>query len=189
MARRVGAGGPPPAAAPRMVSSRVASRPRTPSAVTRTTRSVLVALAVIAGVALLAGGPALLSRWQRPQEAFGSYAEAVRAGAIERGLLPQWIPRSATEIRTQRDAGAGRLWVRFRYDPADFDPVLARFEPVPEEERERVPVPQAGWNGWWLVGPETLESKNLRKAVQLHRTPRGYLAVYPRVHTAYYWVP
>ncbi|MCK4847118.1 MAG: hypothetical protein KAS88_05540 [Deltaproteobacteria bacterium] len=52
---------------------------------------------------------------------YSDHEAAVKAGEIERGWMPTYIPTSAKEIRTRHNIDTNNLWWSFYYDPKDYD--------------------------------------------------------------------
>jgi hypothetical protein len=149
---------------------------------------VAVAIALIA-VALL---PGTVRRVAEPTTVYPTQAEAVEAGAVEAGVVPAFVPPGATRIHTRRNPRTGRHFVRFDYDPARTEELTAGMRPVPEEEKEAVPVPPSGWLRWFPISERTLAGGQAPH-LQVFEVPAGrdagWLALDPRTGHAYYWSP
>jgi hypothetical protein len=52
-------------------------------------------------------------------EDYETYADAEADGAVTRGWLPVFVPRSAFEIREVHDLDTNRQWLRFKVPPGD----------------------------------------------------------------------
>lgn len=163
--------------------------PRDPAVRRRNLRTLLVLAAAVAVAAIL---PGTCRRFSAPDAAYPTAAEAVGAGAVRRGQLPAFVPEGARDVRVRHDPATGRRFVRFDYDSAWVSPMTAGMRPVPEEEKERVPVPSAGWASWFPITERTLSGRQ-GGYLQLFEVPagpdRGWLALDPRTLHAYYWSP
>jgi hypothetical protein len=75
-----------------------------------TLRVRLFLLSIIA----LAGGCS-----EMVESSYATYADAERAGAVGRGWVPAFVPRSATAIREAHDLDTNDQWLRFRLPDGD----------------------------------------------------------------------
>jgi hypothetical protein len=72
------------------------------------------ALVVAAGaIALLLAGVQACFWCETPTSVFPSLEAARAAGAIERGLVPAFVPASATQIKVAHALDSGRTWLTF----------------------------------------------------------------------------
>jgi hypothetical protein len=60
-------------------------------------------------------------RLERQEKSFSSLDEATEAGAVERGIVPSWIPQHATDLRVGHDLDTNERWLRFTV-PDDVAP-------------------------------------------------------------------
>jgi len=67
---------------------------------------------------------------EQAEEAYPTWAEAQRAGAVERGWVPAFVPRSAREIRDSHDLDSNRQTLFFVARPEDVEPMVEGFLPV-----------------------------------------------------------
>lgn len=152
-------------------------------------RNVRTLLAVAAVVALAAILPGTCRRHLQPDLRYDTHAQAVQAGAVERGAIPGFVPPEARDIhlREHRD---GARFIRFDYDPARAAALTAGMRAVPEGEKEGVSVPRAGWARWFPINDRTLsggQSGYLQLFEVAAGPDRGWLALDPRTGHAYYW--
>jgi hypothetical protein len=109
-----------------------------------TVRAARVLLcALVLGAAARCGGGGQL------HERYGSYREAILDRALERKLIPVWLPPSATQIDCQVRLDGERAWLRFRLPPADLAILRRSMKPLttPQLLKARVPTPQGA--PWW----------------------------------------
>jgi hypothetical protein len=52
---------------------------------------------------------------------YGSYAEAKKSGLIGKGWIPDFIPKSAYEIKEQHRVDVARIDVELMFDPGDIE--------------------------------------------------------------------
>jgi hypothetical protein len=156
--------------------------PRDPATRRRNVRTLLAVAALVALAAVL---PGTCRRMSSPDV---TYATAAEAAADER--LPRFVPAAATGIHLRHDASAGHLIVRFDYDPARSEELVAGMRPVEAGERERIPVPAAGWASWFPINDRTLGGRQ-GEYLGVYEVPAagagGWLALDPRTRRAYYW--
>ena len=98
---------------------------------------------------------------------YSNYKEAVEAGAIQRGWLPQALPESANDIVETHNIDTNELWVKFKFAQADIKTFLSECEKAND-----LRLPSAGRTKklatWW---PETLTDKN---GMQLYNAMQAY---------------
>jgi hypothetical protein len=147
---------------------------------------VVVALAIAA----LAAVPAIYGRMQQAEALYPTHAQAVSAGAVQRGDVPRFVPASAAQIHARRSRRTGQLFVRFDYQPAELPAMVRGMRQVPHADMERVTVPAPGWSKWWPITSRTL-SGGQAEYITLYEVPagpdRGYLVVDPRTRHGYFW--
>jgi hypothetical protein len=81
--------------------------------------AALIALVVLALVGVLALGFIGIAHFENPSSQFGTYDELRASGLIERGWVPDYLPRSATEIEESHDIDTNRGWASFKYKIGD----------------------------------------------------------------------
>jgi hypothetical protein len=150
-------------------------------------KTLAVVVVVLVGAALI---PATYRRFQQPEAYYATQAEAVGARAVERGDVPRFIPPTATEIHARHNRDTGQRFVRFTFADADLPAITRGMRRMPREEVEKVSVPTPGWSEWWPITSRTL-SGGQGEYLHVYEAPsppdRGYLAVDPRSHYAYFW--
>jgi len=67
---------------------------------------------------------------EQVEETYPTWAEAQRAGAVERGWIPTFVPRSAREIRDSHDLDSNRQTLFFVARPSDIGAMVADFPSV-----------------------------------------------------------
>jgi hypothetical protein len=86
-----------------------------------------VVLLALAGVFL----PALAGCQRGQTNSYASYAEADKAGAIDRGWVPEFLPRDASNITESHDVDVGRIAIAF---DAQENAFLAQFAALPRDQ-------------------------------------------------------
>lgn len=67
---------------------------------------------------------------EQVEETYPTWAEAQRAGAVERGWIPDFVPESAREIRDSHDLDSNRQTLFFVARPSDVEAMVAGFPSV-----------------------------------------------------------
>ena len=157
----------------------------TPEALRR--RRNLVLLLVLGALTLAAGlFPTVCSYVEQPEQFYATYAEAPRRPD---GFLPTLVPPSATEIHERRDSDSGRVWARWKFDPAERERMVAGLRPLSLDEAKRLVVEPPAFTAWWTINPRTMQTSQGRK-IQVYEVPgddQGWLVVDPRSNLAFYW--
>jgi hypothetical protein len=78
--------------------------------------------------ALLAVGALLLAGCQKTRNTYPSRAEAERAGAVQRGWVPAWIPDAATSIEEAHDLGTGRQRLKLHLPASAAEALVTSLE-------------------------------------------------------------
>jgi hypothetical protein len=67
---------------------------------------------------------------EQVEEAYPTWVEAHRVGAVERGWIPAFVPRSAREIRDSHDLDSNRQTLFFVARPSDVEAMVKSFPSV-----------------------------------------------------------
>jgi hypothetical protein len=67
---------------------------------------------------------------EQVEEAYPTWAEAERAGAVERGWIPAFVPSSARDIRESHDLDSNRQILQFTARPSDVPEMVEGLRPV-----------------------------------------------------------
>lgn len=92
-------------------------------------------LSIFALAGLVFGGLFLLDYLERSRSYFATFAEMEAAGMMSRGWLPEYLPRSASEIQEGHDIDTNMVWALFRYQPGDVEAVEAACRMITSNER------------------------------------------------------
>jgi hypothetical protein len=154
-------------------------------------RRNIITLVIVAAVLIAAAFiPATVRRFQQPEEKFDTYIAAADAKTVERGILPAFVPPSATDIYTRRNKVTGQRFVRFTYPEGGLQPATAGMRRLPLAEVERMQVPTPGWSRWWPITSRTLsgsQGERLEVWEIAAGADRGYLTLDPRTRQAFFW--
>lgn len=69
-------------------------------------------------------------------ETYSTYADARRAGAIERGWVPAFVPSSARDIADSHNLDTNRQTLQFTIPPSAIGKMVARFRAVSVTDRK-----------------------------------------------------
>jgi hypothetical protein len=78
-----------------------------------------------------------LTEGERQTHSFATHSELQASGLIERGWVPPWIPRSATQIEEAHDLDTSRARMRFRVPVEDARTMTAHLAPLSHHEALR----------------------------------------------------
>ena len=79
----------------------------------------LVTLVALALVGVCALGLLGLAHFENPSSHLRTYEELRASGLIERGWVPEQLPRSATAIEESHDLDTNQGWASFKYKMGD----------------------------------------------------------------------
>jgi hypothetical protein len=143
-----------------------------------------------ATVGLLLAGAIACSDFDVVTESYATLEEARKAGAIERGWIPDGLPPGTTDLREAHDLDSNRQWGLFMFPPGEAD-VLRRLLQTDEVSLTGRTIDIPGRVEWWPVllrgalDDEKIKSTGLR----VYRSVRGnrvFLVNWSQGR-AYYW--
>ena len=136
------------------------------------------------GILVIVLGAMLASCRERPEVLYPDAAAARQAGAVRRGWIPDWLPKSSRNIHEIHDLDTNQEMLAFSFSPADT-PDLARL--CKQVQRDGLkPVPFSV--RWWPndVPPSPLVTHRH----VYHECPGGaYVAVSVQDGELFYWRP
>ena len=71
---------------------------------------------------------------ERFTEYYLTYDEALKKGAIQRGWIPEVIPKTATEIYEQHDLDTNQVWIRFSLPSIEKDKITTGLKKLTHDE-------------------------------------------------------
>lgn len=77
----------------------------------------------------------LLGCNEQVEESYSTYSEAQRAGAVERGWVPTFVPSSARELRDSHDLDTSRQTLRFTIPPSTVADMVSGFHAISAEDK------------------------------------------------------
>ena len=73
---------------------------------------------------------------EQVSETYATYAEALSAGAIERGWVPAFVPSSATSIVDSHNLDTNRQTLQFNLPPSAIDEMVIGFRAVSAKDQD-----------------------------------------------------
>lgn len=135
-------------------------------------------------VGLMAAGLYTCARMDEMESTYAGYDAVVADGAIHRGWVPPWLPRSATDIHELHNLDTNARWMVFSFDPADArfaghcSPLRDTFPPMPRKRPRR----------WWPG--RLVEGEPWDAGLEGFNCAEGeYLVVDRHTRKAWFWVP
>lgn len=121
------------------------------------------------------------------EEQFATAADARDAGAIERGIVPIWIPDDAIRIRVMTELDRNWVWVKFEIPAASESSLEARLLPVSQGRYQG----EGGWRmsgpSWWPQCLIELKTETCQPREAIYAGASFLLAVDRTSHTGFAW--
>ncbi len=95
----------------------------------------LIILVPLSLVGVLLGALQYMEYSENPRSEFTSYEEMQKSGLIERGWIPEYLPRSSRDIKESHDIDTNRVWMVFKYDISDHGSVEKICQKLIENKR------------------------------------------------------
>jgi hypothetical protein len=80
---------------------------------------------------------------------YASYSEAEADGAVRRGWIPDFVPRSATGFQESHNLDTNEQWLTFRFNTADLPHILEKLKPVKASEVFLPRTSATRKRSWW----------------------------------------
>jgi hypothetical protein len=157
---------------------------RAPQSLASVWRLSLLGLTLAAGLACSGIGS--------KTNAFATVAEALDAGAIRQGWVPEGLPPHAHDLREAHLPGSGKRWGLFEYPPSEEDALRALVQPQELSlDGQHCDIP-ARIEWWPLTLRGDLDAARIAATgVRAYRSKAGDLifAINWQQGRAYYWTP
>ena len=95
---------------------------------------------LVAAVLLLAS-----CGWLGGEAAYESFAAAEKAGAVKRGFVPEWLPKSSSNLKEKHERDGSASILRFTFDVTEKWPLPSACKQV---EGSKAPPPRLK-AAWW----------------------------------------
>jgi len=126
---------------------------------------------------------------------YPKYEDALKAGAIKRGWIPEIIPKTATDIHEQHDIDTNEVWIRFDLPSADKNRLMAGMRKLTDREILNLRVGHPSRADWWfenLIQQQPANNNALNAeiyVVKCREDKNGYMAFDHISQMVYYWCP
>ena len=138
----------------------------------------------VASAWLIAIGAVVAACSERREVFYADESAARQDGAIERGWIPEWLPKTARQIHEIHDLDTNRSMLAFSFSPAEAPELARQCDQVGRDRLEPAPFATA----WW---PEDVPPSPVVTHRHIYYKCSGgaYVAVSPRDGEMYYWRP
>jgi hypothetical protein len=120
----------------------------------------------------------------RPEVFYPHAAEAQADGAIDRGWVPGWMPKSARDLHEVHDLDTNKSMLMFAFDANDAPNLSASCRQVSGDDVRPVPFRKA----WWHQDVPPRDAVT-RKHSYYHCADGSYVAVSAVDRQLYHWRP
>ena len=110
---------------------------------------------VVFGIRWLYSGEDVVSTYR-------DYAEAEQDGAVQRGWIPTFVPRSAREMLEVHNLDPNQQWIRFSLPEPDARAMARRMDQIAAPDEKVVSRRPPRWEGPWIPEPNDLPSGVVR---------------------------
>jgi len=122
---------------------------------------------------------------ERPEVSYPDRTAAEAAGAVSRGWIPEWIPKSARQIHEMHDVDTNTSILAFRFDGNEAIDLTRVCEQVSRKELPAVPLRAS----WWPNDVPPSDLATHRHVYYSCDSGEAYLAISTQQGEAYYWRP
>lgn len=125
---------------------------------------------------------------ETPESTYRTLEEARRAGAIERGWIPESVPAFASNIREKHDLDTNEVWGAFEFPEERRTAVVTTLRSVPSEYLRGRAIGSGGV-AWWPRSLEQLDEQLLNgNEYTFFVTPDGFfMALEQRRPNCFFW--
>lgn len=131
---------------------------------------------------------------------YATYEQAVNDGAITRGVLPAFLPPSATDIISYYDLDTGELWAAYQLNANDVRTMIQGHEEIDSYSVKFPRRKPTGKISWWpkKLRAASPESSHHYKFYRCYHETRfsdstvkkpAFMAVATESSTTWYWIP
>lgn len=130
---------------------------------------------------------------------YSNIDEAIKHGAIEKGWIPNILPRSSSEIYERHDLDTNTVWLRFRFDKIDKYELTSQIEEVKTNEISSVSfsTPHIRWwpkdlnKDFFTKGQPGLKLYKYKRVLQYADNSKkivpAFIVIDWNSNIAYYW--
>lgn len=121
-------------------------------------------------------------KWFETRETYYPNLDAaVKAGEVERGWIPLYVPKSATDIRIKYDIENNQTWLAFRSPTADLSSMWDSCKQITQSE---ISFPPKRPSSWWPLAL-TQDQKPATKYRYYTCKEGGFMAIHE--NEIFYW--
>lgn len=121
---------------------------------------------------------------------YDSGQSAFEDDAVQRGVLPGWVPPDASDIHVQTELDVGHVWSRFSIDPRKVDRIAGALRPLTPDEIEALNGTGLSRASWWHECAGVATSESCQGFVYYEGSSKlgmsEYIAIDPQGRV-YYW--
>ena len=110
----------------------------------RRTLAAVAAFVVVLGVLVITFVRGWIS-YETMKSHYATYEDAVADGAVAKGWVPEFLPRSATDIVESHVLDTSEVWMSFSFDRGDITSIAEACEEVPASEVRYPRIRPRGW--------------------------------------------
>jgi hypothetical protein len=149
-------------------------------------RKIIISISAMLVIALSACS-------ERFTEYYPTYEAAAKKGAIQRGWIPETVPKTATEIYEQHDLDNNEVWLRFSLPAVEKDKIGTGFKKLKHDEILKIKLRYPSKVNWWfegLIQQSPANDNALNAEIYILKREGGktaYLAVDRVSSRIYYW--
>lgn len=128
---------------------------------------------------------------ERSTAYYPKYEDAVKDRAVERGWIPEIVPKSATEIHEEHDLDTNEVWIRFSTSGSDRNRIRTGLKRLSDDEVLKIKLRYPSKANWWfedLVQQSPSNDNALNAEIYAVKcVGDGYLAFDRTSQFVYYW--
>lgn len=130
---------------------------------------------------------------ERFTEYYPTYDTAAKKGAIQRGWIPETVPKTAIEIYEQHDLDNNEIWLRFSVPAVEKDKITTGLKKLTHDEILKIKLRNPSKVNWWFEGliqqsPANDNALNAEIYVVIRESGKtAYVAVDRVSSQIYYW--
>jgi hypothetical protein len=124
---------------------------------------------------------------------YPKYEDAVKAGAVEHGWVPEIVPKTATKLYVQHDIDTNDIWLRFSLQNSDINRLRFGVKKLEYNEILKIKVKRPSRVSWWfenLIEQAPANDNALYAdiySVKCQNSKSGYMAIDSINQKVYYW--
>ncbi len=120
------------------------------------------------------------------ERAYPDAKAAIKDGAVERGVIPVFLPPSAKDIREKHNLDTNEVWLQFSMEPGERGSIEKSCQRI--QTADSSPPRIGGGNGWPQVLTKSKwgDHQDVERYAHYRCEDGGFVAV-ERDHRVFYW--